>query len=99
MGGSAEPDDPPTAFLVTEIKFQVAEDHIVIGFLGRVRHADGRDGLEDMPVWAMRLDRPNLHRVLALLRDKAREAKWGLEPDAAWMKPPMASSPEGTPTH
>lgn len=84
--GTELPDQQPeTVHLITEIRLQVTDSHLMIGFIGQRRHAPGIDENANDPVAAATMDRTEAHRFLAMLNDKAREAMWGLDGLCPWL--------------
>ena len=79
--------EPPqqTAHLVTEIRMQVNDAHLIIGFIGPARFTPGADETLIAPIAAATMDRAEAHRFLALLNDKAKEGGWGLEGLCPWL--------------
>lgn len=87
---SAAADEPSdqqaeTVHLITEIRLQVTDSHLMIGFIGQRRHAPGIDENANDAVAAATMDRTEAHRFLAMLNDKAREAMWGLDGLCPWL--------------
>lgn len=86
---AATPQEAPrpaeSVHLVTEIRLQVSDTHLILGFMGQSRHAIGVDETRIDPVAAATMDRAEAHRFLAMLNDKAREAGWGLEGLCPWL--------------
>lgn len=87
------------SFLTVEVKVKTNPTHLLIGFLGLPRGDSGGGGpataAAPVPVCAMMLDRADVHRVLALLHDKAALAGWDLAPRKEWMQPPPGGRPTG----
>jgi len=97
-GGSAAAAQPPaeegdpaseppkqSAHLVTEVRMQVNEAHLMIGFIGPARSTPGVDEMLIEPIAAATMDRAEAHRFLALLNDKAKEGGWGLDSLCPWL--------------
>jgi hypothetical protein len=84
--GEAPPEPPEqSAHLVTEIRMQVNDAHLMIGFIGPARFTPGVDETLIAPIAAATMDRAEAHRFLALLNDKAKEGGWGLEGLCPWL--------------
>ncbi|MFY7959588.1 MAG: hypothetical protein ACOVVK_05860, partial [Elsteraceae bacterium] len=84
--GDAASDQPAqTAHLVTEVRMQVNDSHLTIGFIGPSRFTPGVDETLIAPIAAATMDRVEAHRFLALLNDKAKEGGWGLEGLCPWL--------------
>lgn len=84
--GEAAVEPPPqSAHLVTEIRMQVNDAHLMIGFIGPARFTPGADETLIAPIAAATMDRAEAHRFLALLNDKAKEGGWGLEGLCPWL--------------
>lgn len=84
--GVAPPEPPEqSAHLVTEIRMQVNDAHLMIGFIGPARFTPGVDETLIAPIAAATMDRAEAHRFLALLNDKAKEGGWGLEGLCPWL--------------
>lgn len=97
---AARPVGAPAAatFLTVEVKVKTNPTHLLIGFLGLPRGEAGggtTTAAAPVPVCAMMLDRADVHRVLALLHDKAALAGWDLAPRKEWMQPPPGGRPTG----
>ncbi len=84
-GGSAPEQVVETVHLVTEIRMQVSDTQLMIGFIGPRRHAADADEATIAPIAAATMDRAEAHRFLAMLNDKAREAVWGLDGLCPWL--------------
>jgi len=84
-GEKPETLSPETVHLVSEIRMQVSDSQLMIGFMGQRRHAPDVDEAAVAPVAAATMDRTEAHRLLALLNDKAREAGWGLDGICPWL--------------
>jgi len=74
-----------SAHLVTEIRMQVTESQLMIGFMGQRRNAAGADEQLIDTIAAATMDRAEAHRFLAMLNDRARDAEWGLEGLCPWL--------------
>lgn len=84
--GEAAVEQPKqTAHLVTEVRMQVNDAHLMIGFIGPARFTPGADETLIAPIAAATMDRAEAHRFLALLNDKAKEGGWGLEGLCPWL--------------
>ncbi len=71
--------------LATEIRMQMNDAHLMLGFIGPARFPPATDETLIAPIAAATMDRSEAHRFLALLNDKAKEGGWGLEGLCPWL--------------
>ena len=85
-GQAATVADAPRSFhLVTEIRMQVNDSHLSLGFIGPQQSFTATSEAPTAPIAAATMDRAEAHRFLAMLNDKAVEAGWGLEGICPWL--------------
>lgn len=81
-------------YLATELTVQVNNKQLVMAFKGLPMPDAMLEGRRHTPVMAMPLQVDNVHQLIELLINRAREAEWHLPVELPWLKPEIEQPAE-----